>query len=42
VPFLGGENISLIGGNIHMKYCLEIIEGNNIETKLRSPNTQDR
>jgi len=41
VPFLGGENISLIGVDIHKKYCLGIIEGNNTETKLRFPNTRN-
>jgi len=39
--FLGGENISLIGVDIHKKYCLGIIEGNNTETKLRFPNTRN-
>jgi len=39
VPFLGGDNISLIGVDIHTKYCLGIIEGNNTETTLRFPNT---
>jgi len=37
-PFLGGENISLIGIDIHKKYCLGIIEGNNTEKKPRFPN----
>jgi|YelNatPaOPRAMG01_1025707.scaffolds.fasta_scaffold438487_1 hypothetical protein len=41
VPFLGGENISLIGVDIHKKYCLGIIEGNNSETKLRFPDTRN-
>ena len=39
--FLGGDNISLIGADIHSKYCLGIIEGNNTETTLRFPNTQN-
>ena len=39
--FLGGENISLIGVDIHKKYWLGILEGNNTETKLRFPTTQD-
>ena len=42
MPFLGGDNISLIGADIHREYCPGIIEGNNIETKQRSPNTQNR
>ena len=46
MPFLGGDNIgdniSLIGVDIPKKYCMEIIEGNNIETKQRSPNIQNR
>jgi len=41
VPFSGGENISLIDVDIHKKYCLGIIEGNNTETKLRFPNTRN-
>ena len=41
MPFLGGEDISLIGVDIHKKYCLGIIEGNNTETKLRFPNTRN-
>ena len=42
MPFLGGDNISLIGADIHREYCPGIIERNNIETKQRSPNTQNR
>ena len=38
MPFLGCENISLIGVDIQ-KILLGIIEGNNTETKLKFPNT---
>jgi len=41
VPFLKGENISLRGIDLHKKYCLGIIEGNNTETKLRFPIIQN-
>jgi len=41
VPFSGGENISLIGVDIHKKYCLGIIEKNNtVITKLKFSNTE--
>jgi hypothetical protein len=40
VPFSGGENISLIGVDIHKSYCLGIIEENNkVIAKMRFFNT---
>jgi hypothetical protein len=41
VPFSGGENISLIGIDIHKRYCLGIIEENNkVMAKMGFSNTE--
>ncbi|MGB9762783.1 MAG: hypothetical protein ACPLW7_02065, partial [Minisyncoccia bacterium] len=41
MPFSGGENISLIGVDIHKRYCLGIIEENNkVIAKMRFSNTE--
>jgi len=39
LSFSGGDDIRLIGVDIHKKYCLGVIERNSIATKEKFPNT---